>query len=87
MLEIVEREGIERCGCAQAEAFLTVGWMLWVLVSMRWPGGTNLGIVTPVCRLVDGGCRALSESFGNCVLKMLAEGVQPPVLKHGPRSL
>lgn len=46
MLEIVEREAIGGCGCAQAYRSLTSPCMCWVLVSMGWPGGITAGVDT-----------------------------------------
>ncbi len=46
MLEIVEREAIGGCGCAQAYATLTSGCMCWVLVSMGLSGGKTAGVDT-----------------------------------------
>ena len=55
---------------------LVVGWKHWTLVSMGCVLRYNLGL----CCASSAGvpteaCRALFESFGNCVLEMLAEGV------------
>jgi hypothetical protein len=46
VLEIVEREAIGGCGCAQAYAILTNGCMCWVLVSMGSSGGKTAGVDT-----------------------------------------
>jgi hypothetical protein len=41
-------------------------WSAWVGLA-----GQNRGLLPRLCRLADRGIRALFESFGNCVLKML----------------
>ena len=76
MLEIVEREEMGRRGCAQAHA-CPLGRLNALGAGQHGLGGRdNPGASRPgSAACPTEACRALFESFGNCVLKMLAEGV------------
>ena len=87
VLEIVEGEGIGGCGCSRAYGARQRLCMHRVPVSIGCRGGIKAGFCSPPMPPLRSRSKGTPVPCGSVPSRCWQKASNPPVLKHGPRSL